>query len=368
MSGFNDSLLCGGVDEISSDNKTCTSCAQKVDQQKDGASEYKFKAPSIDKVDINSTPSKGVFVFGGGDTGGQTSNEQKDTKSNTKNEIFQFGARSNSGTNSIDKIVEDVGKLGVSDDEGEDNLLFQDPPSGEECPICMLPMPHCCTGACNLNMVYYTCCGKVICGGCILASFKEMKKGSMKRCCPFCRIPNPKTDKELLKRLKNRMKLDDPYAYLYLGCFYRDGSAGLPQDRQKAIEIWKQAAELDSVDAHYDLGRAYIYGTEGVNRDLEKSYHHWKVAAIRGHEKARYALGLFEEDNSMKLAMKHYMIAAGAGYDEALKEVGKGYKTGLVTKDEYASTLRTHQLARDEMKSDQRTKASTFPLSIPSII
>jgi len=27
------------------------------------------------------------------------------------------------------------------------------------------------------------------------------------------------------------------------------------------------------------------------------------------------------------------MIAAGAGYDEALEEVGKGYRTGHVTKD-----------------------------------
>ena len=34
------------------------------------------------------------------------------------------------------------------------------------------------------------------------------------------------------------------------------------------------------------------------------------------------------------------------------KMIGKGYKVGLVTKEDYATTLR-----RDEMKSEQRTKA-----------
>jgi len=58
-------------------------------------------------------------------------------------------------------------------------------------------------------------------------------------------------------------------------------------------------------------------------------------------------------------AMKHFMIAAKSGLDDSLKNVGHGYKQKWVTKDEYASTLRAHQRSRDEMKSEQRTKAAS---------
>jgi hypothetical protein len=60
-------------------------------------------------------------------------------------------------------------------------------------------------------------------------------------------------------------------------------------------------------------------------------------------------------------AMEHFMIAAKSGLDDSLKSVGHGYKHKWVTKDEYASTLRlrAHQRSRDEMKSEQRTKAAS---------
>jgi len=55
--------------------------------------------------------------------------------------------------------------------------------------------------------------------------------------------------------------------------------------------------------------------------------------------------------------MKHFMIAARAGCDTSLKEVGEGYKVGHVTKDEYARTLRAYQETSIEMKSTQRSIA-----------
>ena len=82
---------------------------------------------------------------------------------------------------------------------------------------------------------------------------------------------------------------------------------------------------------------------------------HYKLAAIGGHEVARQNLGIVEERNgNMDRAMKHYMVAARCGYDNALEAVGDGYKTGYVTKDEYASTLRAHKQSTEEMKNEQR--------------
>ena len=60
----------------------------------------------------------------------------------------------------------------------------------------------------------------------------------------------------------------------------------------------------------------------------------------------------------MDRAMKHFMIAAKSGYDKCLKEIGTGYKSGHVTKDDYTKALRAYQVSVNEMKSDQRTKAA----------
>ena len=60
--------------------------------------------------------------------------------------------------------------------------------------------------------------------------------------------------------------------------------------------------------------------------------------------------------------MKHFMIAAKSGYDDALKMIRKGYEDGLVTKDEYAIALRANKDSQDEMKSTQRAiAAARFP-------
>lgn len=50
--------------------------------------------------------------------------------------------------------------------------------------------------------------------------------------------------------------------------------------------------------------------------------------------------------------MKHHVIFILV-LDESLKKVGEGYKTGHVTKDEYANK------DTQRMKSEQRTKAAT---------
>ena len=110
MSGLNDSILCGGVDNISSDNKTYTSYAQKVDNNnKDGAGEINYDG------------------------------------NNKSNNITDINA-----------ISDGMGKMDISDDK-----LFADPPPNEDCPICMLPI-----AACGVTTSYQSCCSKILCGGC----------------------------------------------------------------------------------------------------------------------------------------------------------------------------------------------------------
>jgi len=51
-------------------------------------------------------------------------------------------------------------------------------------------------------------------------------------------------------------------------------------------------------------------------------------------------------------------IAAKAGSKDSLDQVKNGFMQGIVTKDEYANTLRAHQKIQDEIKSDARDKAA----------
>ena len=73
---------------------------------------------------------------------------------------------------------------------------------------------------------------------------------------------------------------------------------------------------------------------------------------------ARHGLGNLEWNaGNYHRAMKHYMIAAGAGYDDSLKAIQQGYLDGHATKDDFEKALRAHIQATDEMKSDQREAA-----------
>ena len=172
--------------------------------------------------------------------------------------------------------------------------LFKEPPPKEECPIYFLPMPHASGGACSVSKTYQPCCGNTLCSGCVNASTDEMKKGNIKRCCPFCRMPLP-TPEEQLQRYKKRMEVGDADAFLLLGQDYKNGQ-GLPLNRKKALESYYQAAKLGSVEANHSIAVAYFNG-DGIAKDIEKAINHFKIAAIGGHEKARWHLGILKQDN-----------------------------------------------------------------------
>ena len=140
------------------------------------------------------------------------------------------------------------------------------------------------------------------------------------------------------------------------GC-YDDGDHGLPQDQQKANELYLKAGERGSAVAYYNLGDSYRRGT-GVERDMKKAKYYWEPAAMMGHVMARHNLGVIENQTSnTQRAFRHFIIGARAGYEKSLDMVKQGFTKGLVTKDEYANTLRTYQKRQNEMKSDERDKA-----------
>ena len=135
--------------------------------------------------------------------------------------------------------------------------LFKQPPQKEDCPICFIPLPPLQSG-----VRYKTCCGKVICCGCIFANSTMNRKKNGLVLCPFCRTPTPPNPIMSLGMSLERMKVKDPAAIYSFGCLYAEGryeEYPHPQNILKAIELWRLAAKLGHNGAYYNIG-AYYYG------------------------------------------------------------------------------------------------------------
>jgi len=150
-----------------------------------------------------------------------------------------------------------------------DKKLFREQLEHEECPICMLILPidpNKCT--------FKSCCGKRICNGCVYA----MKMSEGKDLCAFCRTPPPSSDEEEIKRTKNLMENGNAEAYSSIGSCYDTGECGLPQDYQKANELYLKAGELGCADGYFNLGQAFRQG-KGEEVDMKKAKHYYELAA-----------------------------------------------------------------------------------------
>ena len=238
-----------------------------------------------------------------------------------------------------------------------DEALFKDHPPNEDCPICMLPLPL-DTG----QTEFKSCCGKIICSGCIYAmAMEDIKKGKKEleeHLCAFCRTPETSSDEERNRMLEKLVEKGNADAFYRLAFYYAEGSDGMPQDHQKANELWLKAGELGCAKAYSKLGYSYDNG-RGVEIDKMKAKHYWEFAAMNGNVHARFNLGALElMAGNHQRAYKHMIIAARAGCNKSLDIVKKGFNNGLVTKDEYAGTLRAYHECQTEMKSELRDAAA----------
>ena len=207
-------------------------------------------------------------------------------------------------------------------------LFKQPPPQEEDCPICFLLLPSLESGR-----GYKSCCGKVICNGCVYAPLYDNQGNEVdNEKCPFCRVPTPSSDVEAVERVQKRIEKDDPIAMHSTGCYYSEGEYGHPQDYKKALELYHRAAELGYTKAYCSIGNAYDWG-EGVEVDKKKAIHYYELAAMSGSVVARQNLGSNEwEADNFDRAVKHYMIAVRGGDAVSLDFIKKLYSNGLASK------------------------------------
>ena len=153
--------------------------------------------------------------------------------------------------------------------------------------------------------------------------------------------------------MMKRAEANDPGAICQLGCYNYHGNEGLLQDRDKAMELWKQAVELGSIRAHFSLST--IYHARG---DSKKEKFHYEAAAMAGHEAARYNLGCLEyQSGNVERAVKHWTIAASAGHHTAMHNLLGAFNHGLVRRESINSTLTAYNNSCAEMRSEARDAA-----------
>ena len=233
-----------------------------------------------------------------------------------------------------------------------DEKLFRENLPREECPICMLLLHH-DTGL----SAFFTCCGKIICNGCIYAIRDGGKNIGAKDLCPFCRTPKGVSVKEEANRVNKLVENGNANGYYQLAASYANGTYGIPQDQTRSNKLFLKAGELGCAHGYFNIGLAYEQGT-GVTIDKKKAKHYFELAAMNGDINAKYNLGIVEgRDGNHQRALKHFLLAAKAGDNDSLDNVTDGYMDGFVTKEEYANTLREYQKSQDGMKSDARDKA-----------
>ena len=234
--------------------------------------------------------------------------------------------------------------------------LFKQPPPEEDCPICFIRLP-----ILNTGRRYKSCCGKTICSGCIHAPLYDNQGNEVANDkCPFCRVPTPSSNNEIIERVQKRMENDDAKAIYSIGNWYKDGKYGFVQDYTKALELYHRAAELGDAVAYCNIGYAYKSG-EGVKRDMKKAEHYTELAAMAGNDIARFNLGIMEEhEGSLDRSIKHHMIAVKDGCTDSLIMIKQMYSKGDASKDDYTKALQCYQVYLGEIKSDQRDKAAAF--------
>ena len=217
-------------------------------------------------------------------------------------------------------------------------------------PICFLPLPI--DGS---KSRLYACCSTLVCDGCEHANkLRELNK-KLHPQCPFCRHPAPKTQAEADKNKMKRVAANDPFALRQMGSrSFHEG------DNKSAFEYFSKAADLGNVDAHYCLSIAYDKGN-GVEKDEKKQTYHLEEGAIGGDPNARHNLGVIDWNNGRReRAVKHFIIAAKLGNDISLKMVKNSYANGIVSKEEFAATLREYQATVEATKSPQRETAADY--------
>ena len=243
--------------------------------------------------------------------------------------------------------------LSTSQEETADIDIFAPIPDREECPICMIPLPI------IEGKTFFSCCGKMICDGCNHKSVMTEKKKGIRieeQKCAFCQRTLESTFKNEIKLLKRLTKKNNPHALMSMANAYRSGAEVFQSDT-RALEMYICAAELGHPTAYSKVGSYYYQGI-AVEQDMSKALEFWEVAAKKGCIRAHQVLAEMQNRNgNVDEGIKHFKVAASAGYQLAMDRLMKAYRDEELSKEDLTQILHAFQASCIKMKSEDRDDA-----------
>ena len=99
----------------------------------------------------------------------------------------------------------------------DDNELFKQPPPNEDCPVCCIPLPLYSDNASGLARRYQSCCGQIICVGCIYEVEHPRVRSGDDVPCPSCKTLVSEDGKAVVQGLMKRSDMKDVNAMTLLG-------------------------------------------------------------------------------------------------------------------------------------------------------
>ena len=143
--------------------------------------------------------------------------------------------------------------------------------------------------------------------------------------CHQCRKPNPTTNEEAVKRIREWVVKGEVWAQRMMAGFYKDGACGIKQSDVMAAMLYAKAVEQGDPGAMFNLGNGYRDG-KGVVQSFEKAAELYTMAAEQGNVEAMISLGgmyIQGQDvaQSNELAREWWTKAANEGHESAIKNL-----------------------------------------------
>jgi len=248
------------------------------------------------------------------------------------------------------------------DEEEIDINTFVLPPL-PKCSICDAPFPFKAKSS-----VFKTCCGNSICGACDeLTVYGEVKRRledephtcinitSLQKC-PFCRKKPPGA----VAALEKLVERGNGKAMAHLAHRFLHGN-GVPGDQKKAIKLYHMAAEAGHANTCCFLGKSYSEGESFDNiviqKDRGKAIRLFTKGARLGYPECLKNLGvMLFKDGQGDSAAQCFLKAASGGLQNALGAVKEFFMAKLITKEDYASALRSFQAVHDQINTEERKR------------
>ena len=195
-------------------------------------------------------------------------------------------------------------------------------------------------------------------------TLKEKKKEYVEKC-PFCRTEVGSFNSSTKSRLEQEFKLAARGRHdsiNRIAGYYFYGEMGLRRDRPEGLKWYKRGVEAGSELSAIKLAFLYWQGYRSnlrIRQDYDKSLEYFQKGVELGSVSAFITIGdIFMQRGEIEEAFLNYRKAVMCGMcnDDLFKTLRTAFKDGYITKDEYAFTLRKHQDACNEMKSDARDR------------